>query len=417
MSEAVIPVIISQHAEEAAFLWLLRDAAVQHSDYTLDDLVNLDERVEAHLDGLRIAGDSGLKICKEVLACQDAGEVFAAAGLAFELGDQQYLSELTEIAFHSRDLCRGGTSALGWLAYQQATSYIQSLLVSDQPMHRRIGISALAIHRHDPGQILTKAVADEEPIVRARALRAVGELGRADLLLPCQENFEAEDAECRFWATWSAALLGNVKAVQVLRETAENGGLMAQRACDLAVRLMSSTEALGWQKQMSEREEHQRLATMAVGAIGDPILVPWLLETMKIDNVARLAGEAFSYITGVDLRDENFERAWPEGFEIGPTEDPEDENVDMDSDEDLPWPKPEAIHTWWRNHQGQFRPGTRYLLGKPMSRDWLWDVLRNGRQRQRAAAALELALQQPGQPLFEVRAPGFRQQQLLRAHS
>jgi uncharacterized protein (TIGR02270 family) len=107
----------------------------------------------------------------------------------------------------------------------------------------------------------------------------------------------------------------------------------------------------------------------------------------------------------------------PEGFTVGPTEAPEDRNVDMDPDEDLPWPKPEAIHTWWQRYQGQFRPGTRYLLGKPMSPDSLQDVLRNGRQRQRAAAALELALQQPGQPLFEIRAPGFRQQQLLLAHS
>jgi uncharacterized protein (TIGR02270 family) len=88
----------------------------------------------------------------------------------------------------------------------------------------------------------------------------------------------------------------------------------------------------------------------------------------------------------------------------------------MDPDEDLPWPKPEAIHIWWRNHQKQYRAGTRYLLGQPMSPDWLQDVLRNGRQRQRAAAALELAMRQPGQPLFEVRAPGFRQQQLLRIH-
>ena len=52
-----------------------------------------------------------------------------------------------------------------------------------------------------------------------------------------------------------------------------------------------------------------------------------------------------------------------------------------------------------------------------MSRDWLQGVLRNGRQRQRAAAALELTVQQPGQPLFEVRALGFRQQQLLHANS
>jgi len=34
-------------------------------------------------------------------------------------------------------------------------------------------------------------------------------------------------------------------------------------------------------------------------------------------------------------------------------------------------------------------------------------------QRQRAAAVLEMAILQPGQPLFEVRAPGFRQQQIL----
>jgi hypothetical protein len=40
-------------------------------------------------------------------------------------------------------------------------------------------------------------------------------------------------------------------------------------------------------------------------------------------------------------------------------------------------------------------------------------VLRKGFQRQRIAAALELALLQPEQPLFETRAPGFRQQRLL----
>lgn len=37
-------------------------------------------------------------------------------------------------------------------------------------------------------------------------------------------------------------------------------------------------------------------------------------------------------------------------------------------------------------------------------------VLRHGYQRQRAAAAIELAMMKPGQPLFEVRAPGFCQQ-------
>jgi hypothetical protein len=49
----IIPEIIDQHAEEAAFLWLRRDAAVHQPHYDIEDLAELDERVEAHLDGLR----------------------------------------------------------------------------------------------------------------------------------------------------------------------------------------------------------------------------------------------------------------------------------------------------------------------------------------------------------------------------
>ena len=51
----VIPVVIEQHAEAAAFHWLLRDVAVCAPHYSLDDLVKLDNRLDAHLDELRIA--------------------------------------------------------------------------------------------------------------------------------------------------------------------------------------------------------------------------------------------------------------------------------------------------------------------------------------------------------------------------
>jgi hypothetical protein len=57
--------------------------------------------------------------------------------------------------------------------------------------------------------------------------------------------------------------------------------------------------------------------------------------------------------------------------------------------------------------------GTRYLAGLPITEENCRHVLIHGYQRQRMAAALELALMNPGQPLFETRAPGFRQQRLL----
>jgi uncharacterized protein (TIGR02270 family) len=176
---------------------------------------------------------------------------------------------------------------------------------------------------------------------------------------------------------------------------------------------MDVATALTWQKQLADNAESVRLAVMGAGAAGDPTLIPWLINQMKVSELARVAGESFTMITGVDIAYEDFEGERPEGFESGPTEDPEDETVEMDPDENLPWPNPELIQKWWTTHRSNFQNGTRYLIGKPITADWLQQVLRIGKQRQRAAAALELVLRRPGQPLFEVRAPGFRQQQML----
>jgi uncharacterized protein (TIGR02270 family) len=157
----------------------------------------------------------------------------------------------------------------------------------------------------------------------------------------------------------------------------------------------------------------RRLAVAALGHLGLPEDVSALLEWICVPHYARLAAEAFTMITGVDLPSQQMQTQRPDGFSAGPTEDPDDDNVELDPDEDLPWPDCDKIAAWWRNHASDFTPGTRYLLGKPITEDWLERVLQRGRQRQRAAAALELAIRRHGTPLFEVRAPGFRQQQLL----
>ena len=271
----------------------------------------------------------------------------------------------------------------------------------------------MGVHRYDPGSKLADVLADSDPIVLSRALKAAGELGRIDTRGLVRQHITSEEADVRFWSAWSAVLLGEPSGVGALREIAESGGPLAERAADLAARRMAPPEALAWQKNLAEREERLRIAIRVAGAIGDPVLVPWLLERMANPDLARLAGEALSSITGVELAYEDLEGEWPEGFEAGPTEEPEDENVEMDPDEDLPWPAPELIEKWWSQNQGQFPTGQRTLLGKPIAAETLQEVLRTGRQRQRAAAALELTLQQPGKPLFETRARGDWQKRLL----
>jgi len=41
------------------------------------------------------------------------------------------------------------------------------------------------------------------------------------------------------------------------------------------------------------------------GVIGDPMSVPWLIRMIEVEKFARVAGESFTMITGVDIV-----RAW-----------------------------------------------------------------------------------------------------------
>ncbi len=410
MAAPIIHEIVTQHAEDSAFLWILRDAAVRAPHYNLKDLARLDERVEAHLDGLRVAGDEGWKLAEEGLAHEEPGEAFAAAVLALESGERDRLDRVLAAVGAAPEMFRGLASACGWVAPKALQGTVSGLLNGGSPFLQRIGITACAAHRVDPGSALVKAVADDDPLLRARALRTTGELGRRDLLAALREQLSDSDLTCAFWAAWSAVLLGDrERALERLAAIAAARPPYDIPAAGLALRAIDAAESLAWMKGLFQDPASRRKVIVAAGVCGDPHYVPWLIKQMESPEVARVAGEAFSMITGVDLAYEDLEGEWPEGFEAGPTENPEDEDVGLDPDEDLPWPKPELIEGWWKENSSGFQAGRRYLVGKPIAPEHCQDVLRAGFQRQRIAAALELALMKPDAPLFETRAPGFRQ--------
>jgi uncharacterized protein (TIGR02270 family) len=410
--QQVIWSVLPQHLDGSSFLWLLRTRAVSAPHYSLADLAKLDNRVEANLDGLRIAGETGWEICKEALNIGESGEIFAAAVLAFENGSPNWIDPVLEASTTLPEI--PSASALGWLPFPQAQTHIERLLASSSPALQRVGIAACAIHRENPGAALRNAIATSDSLLKARSLRAIGELGLDDLCAEASRSLTAEDELCRFWAAWSIAIVTpEQNAIALLVTVAESNGPNSHRALQLAIRRMDEAPASAWIDRLSQEKGKTRAAITAAGALGEPSRIPWLIDRMDSPESARLAGEAFTMITGVDIAYRDLDADKPDGFEGGPTEDPDDENVEMDPDEHLPWPDPKLIARWWSQHRDDFQNGTRYLVGRPISIDWCQQVLRIGRQRQRTAAALELAILQPGLPLFNVAAPGFRQQQIL----
>ena len=134
---------------------------------------------------------------------------------------------------------------------------------------------------------------------------------------------------------------------------------------------------------------------------------------MDEPKFSRLAGESFSFITGLDLAYLDLERDAPEGIELGPNDDPENNNVQMDEDDNLPWPDPTKIQAWWDANKSSFTNGERYFMGKLISREHCTQILKEGFQRQRTVAALCLCLINPGIQLFPTAAPIWRQKRML----
>jgi uncharacterized protein (TIGR02270 family) len=407
--------VVEQHAEEASFLVVLRDYALRAPHYDIEHLDKLDNRLDAHLDGLRIATPDGLQTLLAQLGPHAIGEMFASVVLAFEAADANVLSRLSEHLRTAMETERGYLMALGWLDWERISPWIERMLAAPAPLFRRLGLAACGMHRHDPGPALLAGLSDADPSVLARAARTAGELRRRDLLPAIRAHRQHEDAATRFWANWATTQMGDQQALEPLRSFAEQPGEFQYRALCVLLAWQEREPSIAWIRQWVQDPRDRRIGIEALGLLGDPVCVPWLIQQMSDLPFARVAGEAFSLITGADLALLDLELQALPDFDAGPNDNPEDPNVAMDPDENLPWPDPQAIEKWWQANGGQFQMGTRYMLGLAHSEHSFQQALVHGQQRQRIAAACGLARYRPNEVLFPTSAPAWRQKRWLAA--
>ncbi|HET9386078.1 MAG TPA: TIGR02270 family protein [Gemmatimonadales bacterium] len=416
MAKVAIDSVVSIHAQEAASLSETRMALLRLPHANLDVFARLDERLVAHLDGLTVAGTGARAMLDAMLEDPSVGAAFAAAIRSMEDREPAWLEKFWALGSESALAFQGLKAAFGWAERRNLQGVVHELVKSADPARRLAGLSACAMHRVDPGLETGPWLSDPAGAVRSRALRSVGELGLHVLGSRCVAAATAdEDPQCRFWGTWSAVLLGNRgTAVDTLSVMALNPKAMHRaRAFRLTLQAMDTPAAHSTLQALARDAGQLRWLIQGSGIVADAAYVPWLIDHMTAPETARLAGEAFTLITGADLDALQLWRAQPEDFESGPNENPDDENVEMDPDEGLMWPDQEKVKRWWDANARRFQPGTRYFMGAPVTRAHCIDVLKNGYQRQRILAAHYLCLLDPGTPLFNTSAPAWRQQKLL----
>ncbi len=415
MNTDAISEILAEHVDEASFLWLQRGHAVRAPNFDPQQFADLDERLAAHVDGLRVAGEDGWKLIEEELDNEGPEVFFVAAVLALEAGDGRF-DALVERAKTAPDAVPGIISALGWVSAQFLAGRVKALLEAADPLRQMLGIAACALHRKDPGAALAQLLQAPVDSVRIRAMRAAGELGRADLAPEIKLALGADKPELRYRAARSLVLLGDrALALDLLAAIALAPGPRQQPALELALRAMDATRGHDLLRQLEPVPGSARLRIIGAGHVGDPRYASWLIEKMREPALARIAAEAFVNITGIDFNAEALEVPPPEDFEDGPTEDPDDENVELPEDIALAWPDRTRVARWWEANHTRFPTGQRHFLGQPLTHDHCVRVLKQGFQRQRIAAAEHLCLIEPGTPLFDTSAPAWRQRRLLDA--
>jgi uncharacterized protein (TIGR02270 family) len=411
----IVSNVVQQHVDDAAALASNRMSLVDASTVTLQRLQRFDRRLVSHFDGLRIAGEEGRTLCEAALETPSPGKVFAVAVRALDERDDARLSRIVSLAQAVPGTSGGLLAALEWVERARLQGTVASLLRVRDGFSRMVGVAACAAHRVDPGIVSGDYLQDADPHVRSRSFRAAGELGLIELVSLCGEaSRRDDDPNSRFWPAWSAVLLGDRRlAVDALTKLGLSPGPHRSRALRLALQSMSVTSSHGILTGLAAEPQQLRWLIEGSGISGDPVYVPWLFKRMGEENTARLAGEAFSTIVGVNLGQAALDRPAPETFKSGPNDDPDDPDVEMDPDDGLSWPHLERIEKWWSANGGRFQVGTRYFMGAPVTREHCIEVLKNGYQRQRILAAQYLCLLEPGTPLFNTSAPAWRQQRLL----
>ncbi|NOX90993.1 MAG: TIGR02270 family protein [Gammaproteobacteria bacterium] len=396
-SQNVYKDIYEQYVDDAAFLWILRSVAIEKPYYKASDILELEQRIEARLDGLMTSLDPGWEACETALELQEPGEVFTSMVIAMRSHEAAKIKTAVDVGLENEIATPGLISAMGWLPAEIANPWTERFLKGKDMDHKYLGLATCSVRRTDPGEILTNILQRDDcrqhEKLYSRALRLVGELRRQDCMPTINTAMKADSENVQFWAIWSAALLGHRACIPDLQPLVFKTGAYQNMAIQLAFRILSVEQAREWISRLSEDESQIRAVIKATGVLGDPHAINWLIGKMQDPKLAKLAGESFTYITGVDLEKYHLLTDESESYSIIPDDDADvDDNVDLDEDENLPYPDAEKVAAVWRDRGQHFIVGRRYFMGRSITVELLKNKLVSGTQRQRHASALELAL-------------------------
>jgi uncharacterized protein (TIGR02270 family) len=412
-ARAIRPVawdIYEEHLDEAAFLWTQWEDALGAANYILHEVIEGPEaRLLAHLDGLVLGAKPVAERLLLPALASDEPERAAAAAWALIQAEhgEDYQDAVVQAWLNGEPkLARAIVRALGLCPrldlsriarlWTEAPAAVFDLMSAREP--------TWAAAR------LEEALrAGEETLVAAalRALRRTPDrawLGRVD------EVLRRDLDEVKREAIVTGYVLGSAQALYACAHVE----LDRSPACRLPLALLatSGNETQRGIVLAATQSAARKHALWALGFAGDVAAADLLVDAMSDEKFAKVAGEAFAAITGIQL-----------GGSLvvhGKTQGPGDDDVADDdppptvSPEDhLPLPAAAAVASWWQRRRSQFSTELRYCMGAPLTHSTLRAALLSASMWRREVLGLELARTTGAAPPVDMSAWAHEQASIL----
>ncbi|HEY2852765.1 MAG TPA: hypothetical protein VGJ18_07975, partial [Gemmatimonadaceae bacterium] len=294
---AFIRDIAEEHYEELQFLWSQRRNALYSAAYTMREMGMLEERIEAHTQGLLVLGEDLLDFLEPGLAGKDELAAFASAFVLLRLGTPDAIERVSN-AFRSGEGKRldGLRDALANGPAQPLFSMLQSQFTSAEPPIAVAAGEALAFHRalHIQPEQLVPLLRDDRAAVRRGAWRIVVLSGLSVAAPLYEAGLRDDEPSVQRAASLAAAWNGYAGWLPFCRN------LAAQPTPD-------GVDAIAMLAAVLPPQEYQAVTTLAstpafgprrhriAAAFGHPVMVEYLLKEMESEDPAAAAGAAAAF--------------------------------------------------------------------------------------------------------------------------
>lgn len=363
--------VLIEHLEELDFLWEQRERFIFARDWTIRDLAALEERAEAHLDGLRIGAEAAIEIARPFLLGDEKGAATAAAFTLLACSDRATPTEILEALRIAPTPARDGIRiALRHSDLGPMQDGLYDLGVGSDATLRALAADVLSFQRLPLPPEIDTLLNDADPMVRALGLGVAGRAGTVLTARHLRTALADDEALVRSAALEAAAHSAVRRLPDLCRDSASGFQPVVEAVEFLGV--LGDTHDVQMLESCLREPTTASAAVQAMGDLGSVEVVPLLLEAMGVPALAEVAAASYTQVTGVEV---------PRRL-ISPSQSASED------DETEPLPDPEHACSEWEAARARFIRGRRYQSGQDIEALTITDVLQSLPLRSRWVAYL-----------------------------